>query len=178
MSSNPIIISNLLAVQDGLKVLHNIDNQHYQYVDKPAFSSTIGSHFRHIIEHYHCFLQAAPDNALCYDSRKRDASLEESREAAIVALLEVEKSFKQMRNDVIDCVYELHDGISDKPIHSNGARELLFLQSHTVHHYAFIGAMLKKQNIQVEPHFGVATATLVHEQKDQIIDEEKQICAR
>jgi hypothetical protein len=43
------------------------------------------------------------------------------------------------------------------------ARELQFLQSHTVHHYAVIHLMLLQQGIRPDPEFGVAPSTLRHE---------------
>ncbi|MDH3494762.1 MAG: hypothetical protein OEM82_14505, partial [Acidobacteriota bacterium] len=40
------------------------------------------------------------------------------------------------------------------------ARELEFLHSHTVHHYALIAAKLGSMNIEVPFEFGVAPSTL------------------
>jgi hypothetical protein len=43
-------------------------------------------------------------------------------------------------------------------------RELQFLVSHTVHHYAVIAAMLRPQGVEPGADFGVAPSTLVYEQ--------------
>ncbi len=41
-------------------------------------------------------------------------------------------------------------------------RELHFLLSHTVHHYALIAMILARHGVEVEPDFGVAPSTLRH----------------
>lgn len=183
MSISPIIISNLSAIQDGLKVLRSIDVEHYQYVDSPTFTSSVGAHFRHVIEHYRCFLKCSEKQGICYDARQREVNLEVDLDLAVVAFEELEARFKSLENSIIEQSYILHDGISDKPVQTNAARELLFLQSHTIHHYALIGVMLKKRNIVVDKSFGVATATLVHEGihegiSDKTAHKGEHICAQ
>ena len=179
MSTNPIIISNIAAIQDGLIVLHSIDVDHYRYIDQPAFSSSVGSHFRHVIEHYRCFLSQLEKQEICYDDRQREVCLEADLHEAVKAFKELEAQFEQLNSNVVNQTCVLRDGISDKLVPTTVARELLFLQAHTVHHYAIIGAMLKKQGITLHKSFGVATATLVHEKALQnIAHEGKKICAQ
>ncbi len=43
---------------------------------------------------------------------------------------------------------------------SSITRELDFLLSHTIHHYAIIAVLCRLQNVEVEPDFGVAPSTL------------------
>ena len=43
-------------------------------------------------------------------------------------------------------------------------RELKFLVSHTVHHYAIIALQLRHQGVEPGPEFGVAPSTLRYEQ--------------
>jgi hypothetical protein len=42
------------------------------------------------------------------------------------------------------------------------ARELEFLLSHTVHHYAIVAILCRLQGIAVDDGFGVAPSTLRH----------------
>ncbi|MEP0552783.1 MAG: hypothetical protein ABJE29_00430, partial [Balneola sp.] len=46
-------------------------------------------------------------------------------------------------------------------------RELQFLVSHTVHHYALIGLILKTMDVEVPEDFGVAPSTLKHESEQE-----------
>ena len=45
-------------------------------------------------------------------------------------------------------------------------RELQFLASHTVHHYAVIAAMLRPQGVEPGDDFGVAPSTLQYEREN------------
>ena len=53
-------------------------------------------------------------------------------------------------------------GLMGKPewVWSSGLRELDFLQSHTIHHFALIAYKLEALGIEVEDNFGVAPSTL------------------
>ena len=44
-------------------------------------------------------------------------------------------------------------------------RELIFLVSHTVHHYALIAVMLRHQAVGLPADFGVAPSTLRHQRR-------------
>jgi hypothetical protein len=45
---------------------------------------------------------------------------------------------------------------------STVGRELQYLLSHTIHHYAIIGSILRAQGREPGPDFGVAPSTLRH----------------
>ena len=58
--------------------------------------------------------------------------------------------------------------VEDSPwSNSTIRRELQFLVSHTVHHYALIGLILKTMDVSVPENFGVAPSTLKHEQSQK-----------
>ena len=57
----------------------------------------------------------------------------------------------------------LLDQQASEPVVSTVYRELLFLQSHTMHHYAIIGAMTRSFGAQPADDFGVAIATRTHQ---------------
>jgi uncharacterized damage-inducible protein DinB len=44
-------------------------------------------------------------------------------------------------------------------------RELQFLASHTLHHYALIAALLRLQGVEPGEEFGVAPGTLEHRRR-------------
>ena len=45
---------------------------------------------------------------------------------------------------------------------STTGRELQFLVSHTVHHFAMIGGICRALEVEMEENFGVAPSTLRH----------------
>ena len=50
------------------------------------FNSDLKELFRHVIEHYLCFINQIACGVFCYDKRKRDQSLEQNRAYAIKAI--------------------------------------------------------------------------------------------
>src|SRR5947199_4753853 len=64
--------------------------------------ASIGTHLRHILEFYECFLDGVDSGHIDYDARKRDQSIERSRTAAAVriySLIERLKNAPALRGD-------------------------------------------------------------------------------
>jgi hypothetical protein len=59
---------------------------------------------------------------------------------------------------------------------STALRELQFLVSHTVHHYAVIALILRARGLEPGPDFGVAPSTLKYEQETSL--QARAACAR
>lgn len=156
--------ANVSALEEGLALLKLLLPSQYTLGFKPAFHSTIGAHFRHVLEHYRCFIDQLSSNEICYDKRQRDQDLE-------VDFAYAENTIKVLINDLkgllnIDlnrsCV--LTDQQATEAVNTTVYRELLFLQSHTMHHYAIIGAMTRSFGATPAEDFGVAIATRFHQQ--------------
>lgn len=132
-----------------------------QYVEShsPLFLGTLGAHYRHLIEHYDCFLQQVSSGSVCFDSRARDNQLETNIECAFSRLTESRRMLEQLGNVDVELSITVKDQQSGKPIRSSIGRELLFLQAHTVHHYAIVAAMARRLNVAVDENFGLAVAT-------------------
>jgi len=55
------------------------------------------------------------------------------------------------------------DADTDAPLSTSTlCRELEYLQTHTVHHYALIAMILRLQSVEPNANFGVAPSTLQH----------------
>ncbi len=74
-----LLAINIDALNEGLGLLVLLTDKHYSQGFKPAFQSTIGAHFRHVLEHYRCFLKQLEGGVFCYDERQRDQNLEQDR---------------------------------------------------------------------------------------------------
>jgi hypothetical protein len=76
--------------------------------------------------------------------------------------------------DTVEALAALPPNLEDRPLivregvrrrvdqPSSVGRELLFLSSHTVHHWALVAALLRHQGIEPGVEFGVAPSTLDH----------------
>jgi uncharacterized damage-inducible protein DinB len=161
--STELLKTNIDALEEGVALLSLLTPQQYTQGYKPAFHSTIGAHFRHVLEHYRCFLQQLESCQLCYDSRERDQLLECDYEYANQTLSELVSLITNLDSRDLDQKCVVLDQHSGSGVTSTLYRELLFLQSHTMHHYAIIGAMTRALGEQPADDFGVAIATREHQ---------------
>ena len=167
MSINQRLIdTNILALEEGAKLLSVLKVDQYTEGFKPAFQSTIGAHFRHVLEHYRCFFNQMDSGRFCYDERERDGALECDHAYANQTINQLIELFATLDHDKFDQPYTVDDEQSQGPVITNLQRELLFLQSHTVHHYAIIGAMTRAFGNMPADDFGVAIATRSHQKRN------------
>lgn len=174
-----MIETNVLALEEGAQLLKVLKNNQYTEGYKPAFHSTIGAHFRHVLEHYRCFLGQQTCQQFCYDKRERDQQLESDSGYAKTTISELIVGLKKLDDQAFEQRYTIVDEQSGGPVETNLQRELLFLQSHTVHHYAIIGAMTRAFGNQPEDEFGIAIATRTHQKKQRVTESgEPSPCAQ
>lgn len=151
--------ANRKAIEEGLAILGSLNGDTYTKDLRPTFQASIGAHFRHLIEHYQCFIEQLTGLRINYECRPRQAQLELDLPQAKSALEHLVHSFScfPLKQANIEC--QLLDSQCDDEVFSSIGRELLFLQAHTVHHYAIIAAMMRSQDIEVPSDFGVAIST-------------------
>ncbi|MBL0953363.1 MAG: DinB family protein [Leptospira sp.] len=152
---------NGILLQQGITLLASLSDRLYLQKQNNSESS-VGEHIRHVIEHYQMFLEGIQIGHIDYDKRKRDLSLEVDRILAINRLQELftffETKYLPLGQVLISQNYN-----PDAPtpiVTSTIERELLFLVSHTVHHYAIIALVLKDEEGVIPPYFGYSPATL------------------
>ncbi len=133
------------------------------------YGTGVGPHFRHLIEHYEQFFEGMGERVLDYDERRRDGTVEvdvavaRARFAAVI-----ERLWKFSASDAIpDTIAVLLcgglDGAERFVTASTPSRELVFLASHAVHHYAIIKPLLIEEGCPLPRDFGKAPATIHHE---------------
>lgn len=162
-----LIDINIAGLQEGQRLLSLLNSDQYIQGFKPAFQSDIGTHFRHILEHYRCFFSQLYINEFRYDMRPRDARLQTDIEYAKTTVNDLIGHLESFDISLFEqrfTVSESYNDGSENNCFAGGVkttleRELMFLQSHTVHHYAMIAAMTRSLGIQPEEEFGVAIPT-------------------
>ena len=129
----------------------------------------VAPHFRHCIDFYDCFLSGLETGRIDYDARSRSAELESD-------LGSVDQALRRIRERLLG-IGSLSprtpvQARSDAPeenspwTSSTLGRELLFLLSHTIHHYALIDLMLREEGFEPPSEFGVAPSTLRHLERE------------
>lgn len=158
----PSVAGNLLFLQQGIDLLERINDRLYS----SSYSgwSPVGAQYRHVVEHYLSLLDGLDSGAIDYDLRARDATLESSREAALAATRAARDAVRTLEN--LDRPLRIHmdsGGTGPDWRASSLGRELQFLSSHTVHHFALIRLLLLGLGHETEPDFGVAPSTIARE---------------
>jgi hypothetical protein len=134
---------------------------------RPPYAGLTGSHLRHVIEHYEALLFPVEPGAVDYDARPRDPALETDAHLAQRRLWAVHEALGASTQAAIDTPLRQRGlgglaGESSFVVTTSLGRELVFLASHTVHHFALLAGHCRQQGIPTPEGFGVAPATRAH----------------
>jgi uncharacterized damage-inducible protein DinB len=159
------IRDNLAAINQGIDLLGEIGSSRYTQRVPVCFNSAAGGHMRHVIEHYLSFLQGLGTGEVDYESRPRDPLMESDPEYAAGQLTAVKQKLREFAAGNADRPLRVRvetapEGEPAPWSESTALRELEFLLSHTVHHYALIAVVCRLAGHATEPEFGMAPSTL------------------
>jgi len=157
-------------LRQGAELVRGLDDDLYTRSPGGRFRGGVGSQFRHCIDFYECFLRGLEiDEHVDYASRAREARLETDREYTATRLEQIAIRLAAIDPERLDEVIRVR---TEQPVSgipqwcgSTVHRELQFLVSHTVHHYALVVSMLGRLGYELETRhadFGVAPSTLSH----------------
>lgn len=159
-------MKSLISISDQLlgqavTLIRSHSGDDYTRTYPMVFSSSIGQHIRHCVEHYEEFLRAvAEQSELDYEKRPRDLSVETDPDEAV---RRIERIRDFMRNPAMECrEIRVWDNGAEASAPSSVSREVQFLLSHTVHHFALIAVIAALGGMQVPRNFGIAPSTLKH----------------
>ncbi|MEO6435813.1 MAG: DinB family protein [Tepidisphaeraceae bacterium] len=139
-----------------------------QYTMRPVgvVDSSIGGHVRHCLDHVRALLSAIETGTLDYDHRERGTPIETDRAATLNLIRAFRNQLDALPDDVLDRALRLSvlmtsDGLP-MLVGSTVGREMAYVLSHTVHHNALIGTMVKILGGWLPDRFGYAPSTLAH----------------
>lgn len=162
---------NIVYLRQGIELIRELDDDQFTGGPEGPFRGGVGSQLRHCIDFYDCLLRGIEDGRIDYSHRERDPSVE-TRGA--VAVQRMEKLIEKLEAITLQQLAMPLQVRSDLPGFGEGLptwsgstlhRELQFLVSHTIHHYALIVSLLTQQGFEPGPRFaefGVAPSTLDH----------------
>jgi hypothetical protein len=156
----PLRNASLEALQQVLELV-NIAGADYS---RQAFADLqpIGTHVRHIIDHYWAFQQGMVSGSIDYNRRHRDTSLETDPQQATEALQLIYQWLDKhpLANPPITVICEISVSHNESAtIDSCIERELVYLLNHTLHHVAYANLLAKSLGLNTPTHLGVAPAT-------------------
>jgi uncharacterized damage-inducible protein DinB len=166
------IDANIAVLRQGMALVLLLGEARYTRKLRACYDASIGGHLRHVIEHYQGFLAGLEADPIDYENRPRNRTIEEDPDHALARMAELVRSLTDLApsvsNRTLDVASETAPGMTSP---SSLLRELEFLLSHTIHHYALIATMARLQGVEPEPTFGIAPSTLKYQH-------EQTACAR
>ena len=158
-SKNKLIKAFTAELQRGIELIEKLDNSIYTRKENKVGS--IGSHFRHNLDFANNFLKALETGKIDYTQRERNLRVEESREYAKEQFLFLIRSVQNLSTEDLEQEIVVRSEVDENLWHKSSiSRELEFLHSHTIHHYALINEKLNSFGINVSFDFGVSPSTL------------------
>lgn len=161
---NALIAANLAVLGQGAQLLARLDDAAYTRVITPLFDYGVSSHVRHCLDSYTSFLQGLDGGLIDYDRRARDVCIERDRHYAQSRIAATMKALQSLMPDLSATLLQARQDSLHWAVTSL-ERELQFLLSHTVHHYALVALMLRAQGIETGKELGVAPSTLEYWQQ-------------
>ncbi len=161
-----LIEGNVHLLRQAQSLLAPISDRIYK--DSPAGFAPhrVGSHLRHVLEFYECFLDGVETGHVDYDARKRDEAVGTNRNEAIARIQKIVERLQNcpaLRGEMLIWVRaedSTLEDVQDQYLTSSPARELQVLSSHTIHHFALVAMTLRGHGVAVDPDFGMAPSTL------------------
>lgn len=162
-----IILDAKICLQQAVDLLAKLEESDYSLTLDAFSSHSIGAHVRHNLDHFNSFFMGYNKGSINYDERARDPKIETDKEYTSDLISNYIIRISEIKPETLDheISIQMDSGdVSDKA-KSTIRRELQFLISHTIHHYAIIALICKIKNIEVPQDFGVAPSTLKHREQ-------------
>ncbi|MEH6680793.1 MAG: DinB family protein [Sediminicola sp.] len=135
-----------------IELLEQLSTEQYASACKILGNSSIGGHYRHIIEMYACLVDNYESGNIDYDARQRNKLLETSKEEAVAHIRNLMKNLEKENKTMV----LQHSG----GLETNYHRELLYNLEHSIHHQALIKiGVAHLCDVTLSPNFGVAPST-------------------
>jgi hypothetical protein len=127
---------------------------------KTVSGSSVGQQFRHVLDVVDRLSKGIRVGRVDYSNRRRDERVEKDRKFAIERFKEALGSVPELstisRNTMVSVRSETDPNTW---LVSSVGRELDYVTSHSIHHYALIAEKLKGLGIRCDEAFGLAPST-------------------
>ena len=145
-------------INDALEFLDKLTAEIYQAKSQGPFSSSIGAHMRHILDHYQALMLGIDAGRVDYNQRTRESATESDMNLAKESWIQIKTWLSDFTEDTLRKTFDV---ITEHgTVQSSVGRELSFVSSHAVHHFAFMKQLSASFNIVLSGDVGVAPATL------------------
>lgn len=155
-------------LEQGEDLLRQLDPEIYREPVALAFNASMGSHYRHFLDHFSSLLRGLDDGVIDYDTRDRDPRLEQSPLLARELTRTLRERLAQLTDDHLNGPVRVRCqvgyGGGTPHTQSTLGRELVYAGAHGIHHFALIAVIGRFLNARLPANFGIAPSTLAHRQ--------------
>src|SRR5581483_3067893 len=168
MNGTALISAAEDVLQQGLALLDNIDDESYLHKEDAAWGSSIGAHYRHVLDHFLRLIEGLWDFQINYDHRGRNRDIESSIETGRQATLDLIERLKAIPDAALkeECTVVYSVGYNQneaQAVRSVVGRELMFCIGHAIHHYAIVKLLCSLRSVPLPYEFGIAPSTLKYQ---------------
>lgn len=160
-----LVTNSLHKLEEIKKLLEQIPFDLFIQPKEIISNSTVGQHYRHIIEFYICFTKGFEKGLICYDERKRDKRLETDINYIFSEIDKIKTVIEKINQDDDLKIKANYSSTCDESIliKTSIYRELAYVLDHTIHHIAIIKIALAEDKLELDSSLGVAPSTLMYQ---------------
>ncbi|GJM35417.1 MAG: hypothetical protein DHS20C18_44180 [Saprospiraceae bacterium] len=127
--------------------------------------SSLGQHFRHILDFYQCLLRGTLTGTVDYAQRERDPKIESDTRHASQAFMGLISEIAKNEDDLSLAIwgdFSSNPAAGRQKLNSTFGRELMYAYDHAIHHLAMIkiGLQIAFPHQQIEQNLGVSPSTI------------------
>ena len=173
--AHELVNANIEYLKQAITLIDSLKDGQYSKNGGDFYQSGVGKHMRHLLDHYTRFLEITDGN-IDYDARKRDPKIETDCGYTCNYCEKLIGGFSELPEEAawIDSSVRIRSNeVEQRNPWSTSTikRELQFLISHTVHHFALIKIILNTEGIETPREFGIAPSTLAFEKSQATLAE-------
>lgn len=143
----------------AIEIVNALDDDSYSRT--VGDESSIGAHIRHNLEFVNELLNGIAERRVDYSARMRDARVENDREYAARQMSFACGRLSGLTIGILASLVMVRSEVDEDLWHTSSvSREIEFLNSHTVHHYALVARRVAEAGFFTDATFGVAPSTL------------------
>ncbi|EDP96206.1 hypothetical protein U8527_14940 [Kordia algicida OT-1] len=160
---NTKLIDSLLnTLFKSKNLLIEINDSSYCCKEVGPYYSSVGSHIRHVLDFYKCIFNGLEKKYVNLVSRERDQRIENDCNCAISEIEAIADKLKALNDIDLNLLLNVEDDLGNGNITLQYTLAALLAQAngHAIHHYAIIGYILDRLDIEIEDeNFGYNPTT-------------------
>ena len=135
----------------GINLLNSISDEQYSNTSTPPYYSSIGTHIRHILDIFNCIFIGLDSQKVDFSQRERNPIAEKTTSGGIVYFKYIISKLKTLSEEDFKKIIAVTDQLGDEKVTVDYFLEAVLMQahSHAIHHFASIGYIVSKLDIEL-----------------------------